>query len=343
MGKSAPAFEIIHQTVKENGNELSVEMLCEMAGVSRSGYYAWVSAIPDRMRQEEEDRADFKVILIAFNKRGYTKGARGIYMCLLHMEPPVVMNLKKIRRLMKKYNLQCPVRQANPYRQMQKALKTSNYADNLLQREFECYGPRMVLLTDITYISYNSKFAYLSVILDAFTKQILSYVLSESLEIDFVKETIEILVKNHGVDLQKETIIHSDQGSHYTSITFIRILKDNEIRQSMSRRGNCWDNAPQESFFGHMKDHLMERIEKATKFHQVKEAVDDYMDYYNNERYVWDLAYLSPNEYYRFCITGKYPLAIPRPPKPPVIEKIPEELGKKKDSGTAEAVENKCS
>jgi putative transposase len=106
---------------------------------------------------------------------------------------------------------------------MQKAF---NYADNVT---FD-------FLTDITYIPFNSKFAYLSVILDAFTKQILSYVLSESLEIDFVKETVEIMVKNHGVDLQKETIIHSDQGSHYTSITFIRILKENDIRQSMSRR-----------------------------------------------------------------------------------------------------------
>ena len=169
MGKAAPLFEIIYQTVQDTNNELSVEMLCDIAGVSRSGYYAWVSAIPDRLQREEEDRADFKLILIAYNKRGYTKGARGIYMCLLHMDPPIVMNLKKIRRLMKKYHLYCPVRRANPYRQMAKAIKTSNYADNLLQREFECYGPRMVLLTDITYIPYNGTFAYLSVILDAFT------------------------------------------------------------------------------------------------------------------------------------------------------------------------------
>jgi len=293
MGRQAPLFEIIYQTVQESENDLSVELLCDMAGVSRSGYYAWVKAIPDRARREEEDRADFKLILIAYNKRGYTKGARGIYMCLLHMDPPIIMNIKKIRRLMRKYNLYCPVRKANPYRQMQKAIKTSNYADNLLQREFECYGPRMVLLTDITYIPYNGRFAYLSVILDAFTKQILSYVLSKSLEVDFVKETVEILVKNHGVDLHKETIIHSDQGSHYTSIAFINILRDSEIRQSMSRRGNCWDNAPQESFFGHMKDHLMERIEGAKEFEHIQTAVDDYMDYYNNERYVWDLAYLK--------------------------------------------------
>ena len=195
MGGSAPLFEIIYNTVQENDNDLSIELLCEIAGVSRSGYYAWVKAIPERARREQEDREDFKLILIAYRRRGYSKGARGIYMCLLHMDPPIIMNLKKIRRLMKKYNLMCPIRKANPYRQMQKAIKTSNYAENLLRREFEKYGPRMVLLTDITYIPYNGIFAYLSTILDAYTKQILAYVLSESLEVDFVKETVEILVK----------------------------------------------------------------------------------------------------------------------------------------------------
>ena len=329
MGKSAPLFEIIYNTAQDNDNDLSIELLCEIAGVSRSGYYAWVKAIPERARREQEDREDFKLILIAYRKRGYSKGARGIYMCLLHMDPPIIMNIKKIRRLMKKYNLMCPIRKANPYRQMQKAIKTSNYADNLLQREFEKYGPRMVLLTDITYIPYNGIFAYLSTILDAYTKQILAYVLSESLEVDFVKETVEILVREHGVSLHKETIIHSDQGSHYTSVKFIEIVENSDLRRSMSRRGNCWDNAPQESFFGHMKDHLLPRIEGATRFSQIEVAVDDYMDYYNNEYYLWNLAYLSPNEYYEFVTTGVYPLDIPNPPKPPVIEKLPEELGKK--------------
>ena len=332
MGKAAPLFEIIYQTAQDENNDLSIETLCDIAGVSRSGYYSWVAAIPDRLRREEEDRADFKLILIAYNRRGYKKGARSIYMELLHMDPPIIMNLKKIRRLMKKYHLVCPVRKANPYRQMQKAIKESHYADNLLQREFECYGPRIVLLTDITYIPYNGTFAYLSVILDAFTKQVLSYVLSDSLEVDFVKETVEILIRDHGISLHKETIIHSDQGCHYTSTTFNKIIKDNDLSQSMSRRGNCWDNAPQESFFGHMKDYLMERIAGATKFSEVKFYVDDYMDYYNKDRYVWELAYLSPNEYYEFVMTGIYPLAIPNPPKPPVIEKKPEELGKKKGS-----------
>lgn len=93
---------------------------------------------------------------------------------------------------------------------MAKALKTSNVADDLLQREFESYSPRMVLLTDITYLSYNGMFAYLSTILDAYTKQILAYVLSDSLMVDFVLETVNILVRDYGISLNKETILHSD-------------------------------------------------------------------------------------------------------------------------------------
>jgi transposase InsO family protein len=306
--------------------------MCELAGVSRSGYYAWINAAPLREAQELQDRADFDLILTAYNTRGYSKGAQGIYMCLLHMDPPVIMNLKKIRRLMNKYNLTCPIRKANPYRRMAKALKTSNVADNLLQREFELYGPRMVLLTDITYIPYNETFAYLSTILDAFTKQILAYVVSPSLEVDFVLETVNILIKDHGISLTSETVVHSDQGVHYTSYRFIQILHDKELRQSMSSRGNCWDNAPQESFFGHMKDHIKSRLKQCTEFDQVKEIIDDYIDYYNNERYQWHLAKLSPNEFYQFYLTGEYPIKIANPPSPPTATKLPEELGARAES-----------
>ena len=328
MNDSSCAFEIIYNTVQQSHNAMSVRTLCEMAGVSRSGYYAWVKAAPARELKEQQDRDDFDLILAAYKMHGYTKGAKGIYMALLHMDPPVIMNLKKIRRLMEKFNLSCPYRGPNPYRRMAKALKTSNVADNLLQREFEAYGPRIVLLTDITYLPYNGTFAYLSTILDAFTKQILSYVLSPSLEVDFVLETINKLVENHGVSLQAETIIHSDQGCHYTSHKFINILYDKKLRQSMSRRGNCWDNAPQESFFGHMKDHIMPKLAECTEFAEVQVIIDDYMDYYNNQRYQWHLAKLSPNEFYKFVTTGEYPLDIPNAPAPPTIRKKTKDLGK---------------
>lgn len=335
MNDSSCIFEVIFNTLQESNNELSVSFLCSLAGVSRSGYYAWVKAAPTRELQEQKDRDDFDLILTAYKMHGYSKGARGIYMALLHMDPPVIMNLKKIRRLMNKFHLSCPFRGPNPYKRMAKALKTSNVADNLLQREFETYGPRMVLLTDITYLPYNGTFAYLSTILDAFTKQILSYVLSSSLEVDFVLETVNQLIDNHGISLHSETIVHSDQGCHYTSHKFINILYDKQLRQSMSRRGNCWDNAPQESFFGHMKDHIRSKLADCIEFSQVSAIIDDYMDYYNNRRYQWDLAKLSPNEYYNFVTTGEYPLDIPNTPAVPIPTGDPSELGSK-NSKTSE-------
>ena len=217
METSENKFEIIHETISKANNTLSVKMLCEIAGVSRSGYYNWVDSAEKRAEKEAHDRADFELILEAYNFRGYDKGAQGIYMRFLHMDLPIVMNVKKIRRLMKKYGLVCNIRKANPYRRMAKAIKTNNVADNLVQREFEKYGPRMILLTDITYIPFDGRFCYLSTIIDAFTKQILSYVLSESLEVDFVLETVNLMVEKHGVSLATKAIIHSDQGCHYTS------------------------------------------------------------------------------------------------------------------------------
>lgn len=327
MDRSSCIFEIIHDTMQDSSNPLSVRALCSMAGVSRSGYYAWIRAAPTRELQEQEDRRDFELVLDAYRMHGHAKGARGIHMALLHRSPPVIMNLKKIRRLMAKFHLSCPYRGPNPYKRLAKALRTGSVADNLLQREFGCYGPRMVLLTDITYLPYNGTFAYLSTILDAYTRQILSYVLSSSLEVDFVLETVNQLIGTHGIPLHAETIIHSDQGCHYTSHSFINILYDRKLRQSMSRRGCCWDNAPQESFYGHMKDHIRDDLARCTGYGQVQSLIDGYMDYYNSHRYQWNLAKLAPDEFYRFVTTGEYPLDIPNRPPRPVIARTPGELG----------------
>lgn len=299
-------FAIIQEITSKENNVLTVQDLCAIAGVSRSGYYAWIKAEDKRKEREEQDRKDFELIVTAYQHRGYNKGAKGIRMRLFHLDPPVIMNEKKIRRLMKKYGLICPIRKANPYRRIAKALKSNNVAANLVNREFESAGPRKILLTDITYLPYNGVFAYLSTILDAYTKQILAYVLSPNMQEDFVLETIELLVQNYGIELTQETIIHSDQGAHYTCLRFIDILKNKNLRQSMSRKGNCWDNAPQESFFGHMKDEI--DISGCKTFEEVKAIIDDWMDYYNNDRYVWKLAKLSPNEYYEYVTTGIYPL-----------------------------------
>lgn len=223
------------------------------------------------------------------------------------------MNKKKIRRLMRKYHLYCPIRKANPYRKLAKALQTDKTADNVVQREFFLHGPRKYLLTDITYIKYNGTFAYLSVIIDPYTSQILSYKLSDSLEVDFVLETVKKLVHDHNIPTDAKVYIHSDQGCHYTSTPFRELLKEESLGQSMSRRGNCWDNAPQESFFGHMKDEVMRYIKECTSFEAVKNRIDDWMDYYNNDRYQINLHMMAPNEYYDYYTKGILPKNVPEP------------------------------
>lgn len=292
---------------EQDGNVLNISWICKTAEVSRSGYYRWLNAVDTRNVQKESDKQDFELILDAYNFRGYDKGSRGIHMRLLNQG--IVMNRKKIQRLMRKYGLKCPIRKANPYRRMAKAMKTSNVSENLVNREFREHGPGMILLTDITYLFYNhGNKAYLSVIKDACTKQVMAYVASESLAVDFVLETVTTLIQVHGNSLNSETILHSDQGCHYTSISFRQLLKDKDLRQSMSRRGNCWDNAPQESFFGHMKDEI--HLERCNSFSDLKFEIDDYMDYYNNDRYQWSLAKLSPNQYATYLKTGEYPIKI---------------------------------
>ena len=308
-------FAIICEAVSRQDNLLNVTYLCELAGVSRLGYYNWLACEEGRQRREVQDQQDFALILEAYSFRGYAKGARGIYMRLLHRQPSVVMNIKKIRRLMKKFDLMCPVRRANPYRRMAQSIKTSYVAPNLLNREFRLHGPRKVLLTDITYMPFGQgQRGYLSTIIDAYTKQVLSYVFSRSLELDFVLESVRMLIQNHGISLQGETLVNSDQGAHYTSYKFVRLLKDENLRQSMSRKANCWDNAPQESFYGHMKDEI--DLSHCETHQHVSAVIDDWVDYYNNDRYQWGLAKLSPNEYYEYVISDVYPLERVPPDRP---------------------------
>ena len=192
MDIAGERFEAIRAALADWSNVLTVKEPCELAGVSRSGYYNWVSSQRARELREEQDRAAFVQILEAYRFRGYAKGVRGIHMRLLHMG--MRMNVKKIRRLMHKYKLTCPIRKPNPYRRLRKSIRMGTAAENLVNREFESHGPRAVLLTDITYIPLNGAFCYLSTILDACMKQVLAYAMSESLEVDFVLETVEQMV-----------------------------------------------------------------------------------------------------------------------------------------------------
>lgn len=143
---------------------------------------------------------------------------------------------------MKKYSIICPFRKANPYRRMMKATQEHSVMPNLLNREFKQGVLGKVLLTDITYLFYGKgQKAYLSAIKDGSTGELLAYHVSERMTIEWVTDTLKKLKKNKYFNKAKDALIHSDQGVHYTHPAFQKAVKKLGLRQSMSRRGNCWD------------------------------------------------------------------------------------------------------
>lgn len=274
-----------------------ISYLCEIADVSRSGYYNYFSneAVLRRKQKDKEDEAVRDVILKAYHFKNRNKGARQIKMTLAG-QFKVVYNLKRIRRIMKKFDIVCPIRRANPYKRIMKANQEHKVVPNLLNREFKQEIPFKVLLTDITYLFYGKgKKAYLSTIKDASTNEILAYEVSDRITLDIATDTLKELNKNSKVKLDKAAFIHSDQGSHYTSPIYQKIVKKYKLGQSMSRRGNCWDNAPQESFFGHFKDEAY--IKQCETLEELKKEIRKYMHYYNHYRYQWNLKKMTPVQY----------------------------------------------
>ena len=288
---------MIKATIKKYKLKNKLSYLCKLAGVSRSGYYNYFSlkSISTRNKQETNDLESYKNILAAFKFKNRKKGAKQIKMTLQN-QFNINYNLKRIRRIMKKFNIVCPHRKANPYRRMMKATKEHTVLPNLLNREFKQEIPGKVLLTDISYLFFkNGQKAYLSTILDASTNEVLAYNVSKNLKIEIVTNTVDILLRSNKIKLHDEAFIHSDQGVHYTSPIFQTKLKANKLGQSMSRRGNCWDNAPQESFFGHLKDEA--NIKNCETFEELVKEIEEYMDYHNNYRCQWNLKKMTPVQY----------------------------------------------
>ena len=272
-----------------------VSYLCEIMEVSRSGYYKHFEEKPKQRRatQEQADEVVKEIILRAYHFRGRKKGARQIKMTLQN-QYGITYNLKRIRRIMKKFEIICPIRKANPARRMAKATKEHRTCENTLQRKFKQGVAGKVLLTDITYLTYgNGKRAYLSTIKDAQTNEILAYELSSSLGLDIAMSTLQKLKKHRHI--LTDAFIHSDQGFHYTNPRYQTAVKKMGLGQSMSRRGNCWDNAPQESFFGHFKDET--NIKDCETLEEVRREIKSYMTYYNHYRGQWNLKKLPPAKY----------------------------------------------
>lgn len=193
-----------------------ISYLCKISGVSRSGYYNYFSSKSQKAREQREaaDKAVRDVVLKAFNFKRRKKGARQIKMTLQN-QFEILYNLKRIRRIMKKYDIICPIRKANPYRRMMKATHEHRVLPNLLNRQFKQNIPGKVLLTDITYLFYgNGRKAYLSTVKDGSTNEIIAYHLSDKLTLDIATDTIHKLINNKQIQLTENALIHSDQGCH---------------------------------------------------------------------------------------------------------------------------------
>jgi len=277
---------------------LHVELLCEIACVSRSGYYAWLKQADD----PDKDDDDYLQINEIF-RRGKSKyGWRTIQMKLL--ENGVQMNHKKISRIMNKYHLFTKIRRCNPYKAIMKTSIEHRTFENKLNREFTVSVPFKIFSTDITYIPLNYRFAYLSVVKDVASGEIVAWNLSMHLEMDLVLNTLEAMKNNPvlvDVSLQ-DALIHSDQGFHYTNPQYIAGVSGMNMVQSMSRRGNCIDNAPIESFFGHFKDDVDYRACKT--FEALRLLIAQYVQYYNNERQQWDRKKMTPVGYRNHLLTA---------------------------------------
>jgi transposase InsO family protein len=258
--------------------------LCKIANVSRSGYYQQLK----RANQTPKDYNDYLLVKEAFEVGKSKYGWRQIRMHL-ERKKKVIMNHKKIIRIMKRYNLAAKIRKRNPYKAIMKKTAEHRTFENQLDRQFSQTIPHRVFCTDITYIPFNNRFAYLSVIKDIATGEIVAWFLLPYITMELVLKTIEQMKP------YQSALIHSDQGFHYTNPEYIAKVNALEMIQSMSGKGNCIDNAPVESFFGHLKDDV--DYKNCKTFEEMRLLIENYIRYYNHDRAQWSRNKMTPVEY----------------------------------------------
>ena len=272
-----------YEIIELLNTQYALKILCKIAKVSVSGFYSWKKRIVNNNNKEIENL----ISKIFFEYKGRI-GIRRIKMELERKYNQIV-NKKKIQRIKQKLGLKTQIRRKrNNY---QGYLRSEKWciAENILNRQFRQNSANRAYSTDVTYlITKNSRY-YLSVIKDLCTKEIVAYKVSDKHDLALILGTLEQIPK------QNNAIMHSDRGGLYTSFQYIQKLKELNLIRSMSRSGNCLDNAPIESFFGHLKDEI--EYKKCKTLDEIRAKIDEYMYYYNNERYQWSRNKMTPVQY----------------------------------------------
>lgn len=261
----------------------SIWILCEIAGISRSSYYKYKNKPLNKNTKID------KLIIDIYNKSNKRVGYRSIK-SILKNTYNLTVNHKKIQRIMRENDIQSIVRKKFRRLKEQNIIK-----QNILNRNFKASNPGEKFVTDITYIPTQRKMIYLCTVIDLFNNEPVAWNVSDSQDKSLSIDTIKILSKKFNLE---GSIIHSDQGVHYTSKDYVDLLKELKVNQSMSRKGNCWDNAKAESFFSHYKCETIHIMNKKIKdLNDVKQITEEYMDYYINYRPQKNLEGLPPNIY----------------------------------------------
>lgn len=272
-----------YEIIERLHSRYSLKILCTIANVSVSGFYSWKNRVVNNNNKEIENL----ISKIFFEYKGRI-GIRRIKMELERKYNQIV-NKKKIQRIKQKLGLKTQIRRKrNNY---QGYLRSEKWciADNILNRQFRLNIANKAYSTDVTYLITKNNRYYLSVIKDLCTKEIVAYNVSDKHDLALILGTLEQMSK------QNNAIMHSDRGGLYTSFQYIQKLKELNLIRSMSRSGNCLDNAPIESFFGHLKDEI--EYKKCKTLDEIRAKIDEYMYYYNNNRYQWGLNKMTPLEY----------------------------------------------
>jgi putative transposase len=258
--------------------------MCEFFGVSRAAYYAWVK----HLDQPDPDHERLEQVQEAYEKSHRTYGYRRIALWL-QRQKGVRINHKTVLRLtlapgasagVNKLNIRSVARKRKGFRKVDKA-EIYHYYDNLLNREFAASQPNQKWVTDVTYIATRVGWAYLSTIQDLFDGFIVSHQLARVNSLELVLDTLKQAKQNE--QLPQSLILHSDRGYQYTSHTYAALIREYAITPSMSRPGNCWDNAPMENFFSHLKEEALRKY-PIPSFEEAKHLIDDYIHFYNYER-----------------------------------------------------------
>lgn len=248
--------------------------MCLFFGISRAAYYAWHarSFCPDKNATRKEH------ILEAYQASRSTYGYRRIGLWL-SIHKGIKINHKAILRLMNELGIHSVVRRRRPYTKFTQI--SSHFYGNLLQRDFSAACPNQKWSTDISFIPTKQGWAYLSVIKDLHDGFIVSFAIKQANTVDLVLQTLRNALANEKVT--DGLILHSDQGHQYSSHAYYVLTHEYSISPSMSRRANCWDNAPVENFFGSLKEECIRQLPLPT-FEEAKSIIADYIYFYNYER-----------------------------------------------------------